>query len=80
MAVTDSLVFIGTGESLSVDVYNRDGQTLRRLRYAGFPPVAASAEDHETWVEETLATLEAGMAEHMRPFFENTESRTPLPP
>jgi hypothetical protein len=80
ITVSDSLIFIGTGEVFSVDGYSRSGHLLRRLRYVGFAPATVSAEDHNIWLEETLATVEPNMAEHMRPFFENIQPRTTLPP
>ncbi len=80
ITVSDSLIFVGTGETFSVDGYSRGGHLVRRLRYAGFVPVAVSDEDHQAWVEDALASLEAGMAEHMRPFFESIQPRSALPP
>lgn len=79
-AVSDSLFWIGTGETFAIEGYTRDGRLVLRVRYSDYTPRSVVKTDLDRWVEETVAAMEAGMAEHMRPFFEDVEPPAVLPP
>jgi hypothetical protein len=80
VAVSDSLIWIGTADDFSIDAYDLDGTLVRRVRVPMYETRAVREDHLAVWVQDAMATLEASMAEHMRPFFEGVRPPDRLPP
>ncbi|NIR43541.1 MAG: hypothetical protein GWN99_06540 [Gemmatimonadetes bacterium] len=78
--MSDSLFWVGTGESFTIDGYERDGSLALKVEFAGHESRTVSEADLQRWAEQAVATVDAAMAEHMRPFFEGVEPPSVLPP
>lgn len=78
--VSDSIFWVGTGGSYTLDGYDRSGTLVARIRNLSYEPAPVVAGDVELWVEQTIEEMDPGMADHMRPYFESIPPPEMMPP
>jgi hypothetical protein len=79
-ALADSIFWVGTGRTYTLNGYDRNGRLVRQVRNLTHKPAPVIAGDVTQWVEETMAGMESGMADHMRSFFESIPPPEMMPP
>jgi hypothetical protein len=79
-APADSILWIGTGQTYTLNGYDRNGKLVRQIRNLAHSPAPVIAGDVSLWVEETMENMETGMADHMQAFFESIPPPEMIPP